>query len=331
MATFRGKRIFVTGAGGFIGSHLVERLLQDQAHVTCFLRYTSSSGIGNLRYIPENVMKSARIEHGDIRDSERLKRLVEGHELVFHLASSISIPYSYLGIKDVLSTNVDGTLNILIAAKNAGVERFIHTSTSEVYGSGQYFPMDEKHPLCAQSPYSASKIAADKLAESFYKSYNLPVVMIRPFNTYGPRQSARAIIPTIIVQALKNENIALGSIEPKRDFTYISDTVAGFLKAAECQHAIGEVFNIGTGDDMSVRELCRRICEIVGVEKGILRDERRIRPEESEVVRLQADYSKAESILGYSPQIGIEEGLRRTIEFIRENIEIYGRAGVYRL
>jgi len=329
MEFFKDKKVFVTGSGGFIGSQLSERLLELGANVTCFLRYTSSNNIGNLKHLPKDLIERAKIEYGDIRDYERIKYLIEGQEIVFHLSSSISIPYSYMGIRDVVSTNIDGTLNVLTASKEADIDKLIHTSTSEVYGSGQYFPIDEKHPLCAQSPYSASKIAADKLVESFEKSYDLPVVVVRPFNTYGPRQSARAIIPTIITQAVIREKIYLGSLHPKRDFTYVSDTVNGFLISAESSTSSGQVFNIGSGIDVSIGDLCKIILNILGLEREILSCEERIRPDNSEVSRLQADYSKAKNFLGYTPKVNLEVGIQRTIDFLEKNIFNY-KADVYR-
>jgi NAD dependent epimerase/dehydratase len=328
MSFFKNKKIFITGAGGFIGSHLTEKLLAMGGDVTCFIRYTSSNSIGNLRFIQKELLKITKIEHGDIRDQQRLKTLLSSQDIVFHLASSISIPYSYLGIRDVVSTNIDGTLSMLLAAKEVKVEKFIHTSTSEVYGSGQYFPMDEKHPLCAQSPYAASKIAADQLAESFFCSYNLPIVIVRPFNTYGPRQSARAIIPTIVAQALTREIIDLGALKTSRDLTYVSDTVDGFLKAAENKVDIGQILNLGTGVDISVKDLCKKICKVLGVEKKIHQDNKRMRPELSEVSRLQADFSKAASIIGYSPKVNLDDGILPTVTFIKENISCY-RADIY--
>jgi len=261
--TWNGKRVLVTGAGGFIASHLVESLVRNGATVRAFVRYNSRGDVGLLNHLPKDIYDCTQIVGGDLRDLTAIQNAAKGMETIFHLGALIAIPYSYQHPAEVVDTNVIGTLNILLAARDMQI-RVIHTSTSEVYGSAIYAPIDEAHPLQGQSPYSASKIAADKLAESFYCSYDLPVVTVRPFNTYGPRQSARAIIPTIISQALTGNELHLGSLDTKRDFTYVLDTVAGFLAAAESTGVDGQTFNLGTGREISVGELVTVIEKIVG-------------------------------------------------------------------
>jgi dTDP-glucose 4,6-dehydratase len=248
--------------------------------------------------------------------------------MVFHLGALIAIPYSYLHPAEVVETNVLGTLNVLLAARDHGLARVIHTSTSEVYGTALRVPIAEGHPLQGQSPYSASKIGADKIAESFYCAYDLPVVTVRPFNTFGPRQSARAVIPTIISQALTQDALHLGSLDTRRDFTYVGDTVSGFIKAAEAEGGLGEVYNLGTGMDVTIQEIVSQVCKITGKELPIVQEASRMRPEKSEVMRLLSDYSKAQAALGWSPEVDLEEGLRRTVEWIGENLDVY-RPDVY--
>ncbi len=285
--------VLVTGAGGFIGSHLVEELARQGAKVRCFVRYNSRNDPGLLKMLPYEVRESLEIVSADLTSPEAVREAVEGTEIVFHLGATISIPYSYAHPREVLAANVQGTLNVLLAARDAGVGRVVHTSTSEVYGSAQYVPIDEKHPLCAQSPYSASKIAADKLAESFGRSYGLGVVTVRPFNTYGPRQSDRAVIPTIIAQALTGDEVYLGATHPRRDLTYVSDTVAGFIAAARAENIEGETINLGSGQDISIGDLGYRIIDLVGRDVELVFDATRIRPQASEVQQLLADNSKA--------------------------------------
>ena len=331
MTKIRRQRILVTGAGGFIGSHLVERLIQDDCSVRGFIKYNSRSELGLLRFLPTDVLNRVEIFAGDLKDPYAVLRAVEGIDLIFHLGALIAIPYSYLNPTDVVQTNVSGTMNILEAARKQNVRRVIHTSTSEVYGTAQYIPIDEAHPLQGQSPYSASKIGADKLVESYYRSYNLPVVTVRPFNTYGPRQSARAIIPTIIVQALTMNVVRVGSLEPIRDFNYVSDTVNGLMLAAQSDAVIGQVINLGTGKEISIGDLLEKIITIIGDEKEIevLSQAERIRPIISEVMRLVADTTKAKDLLKWQPQISLDTGLQRTIHWIQNNLDLYRKVDEY--
>jgi nucleoside-diphosphate-sugar epimerase len=260
---------------------------------------------------------------GDVTDPFGVARAVAGCEVIFHLAALIAIPYSYTAPSQFLAVNCGGILNLLEAARQQDVECFVHTSTSETYGTAQYTPIDEKHPLKGQSPYSASKIGADKLAESYYLSFGVPVATIRPFNTYGPRQSARAVIPTIISQALSGEVIRLGSLTPVRDLNYVSDTVEGFIKVAESPRAIGEVINIGSGKSVSIGELAEKIVDLLGGNKRIITENERVRPEASEVLELLCDHRKARELIGWEPRVSLEEGLARTIKFIQENLSRY--------
>lgn len=323
-----GKRVLVTGAGGFIGSQLTEQLAARGAKVRAFVRYNSRADPGLLKQIPPQMLKEIEIIAGDIRDSQAIDQAIEGMELVFHLGALISIPYSYHHPREVVETNVTGTLNVLLSSLNRNIARVIHTSTSEVYGTALRVPIDEEHPLQGQSPYSASKIGADKLAESFYCAYELPVVTVRPFNTYGPRQSARAVIPTIITQALTQEVIHLGSLETKRDFTYVQDTVNGFLKAATAEGVEGQAYNLGTGNEVTIGELAQKIIALVGHTARIESDPQRLRPEKSEVMRLISNNRLAAEKLGWRPEISIDEGLRSTIDWIKENLNNY-HIGIY--
>lgn len=324
MNTFwQGKHVLVTGAGGFIGSQLVEDLLTEGALVRAFVRYNSRADSGLLRLLPQELSASLELMAGDLRDPQAIREAVNGCEIVFHLGALISIPYSYQHPFEVAETNFMGTLNVLMACRDLGVARLVHTSTSEVYGTARYAPIDEAHPLQGQSPYSASKIGADKLAESFYSAYNLPVVTVRPFNTYGPRQSARAVIPTIITQALVHYTIHLGNLDTTRDFTYVSDTVAGFLSAAATQGVEGDVLNLGTGQEIRIGDVANRIARKVDRPVKIVVDPDRLRPERSEVLRLISDNQQAREVLGWSPQVSLDKGLDLTIEWIRENLERY--------
>ena len=327
---FTQMRIGVTGAGGFIASHLIERLLNEGAKVRAFIRYTSRGDEGNVRYIPETLWKDLEIISGNLLDSSAVDNFVKGVDILFHLGSLIAIPYSYVHPREVIETNVIGTLNVIEASRNHGIENIIHTSTSEVYGTAQYTPIDEHHPLQGQSPYSASKIGADKVAESYYSSFGIPVKVVRPFNTFGPRQSARAVIPTIITQVLGGDEVLLGDITPTRDFTYVDDTVEGFLKIAESDEAIGKVVNIGSGKEISIGDLAIKIGDIIGNEIKISSDDMRLRPTKSEVRRLLADISLAKSLLGWKPKISLTEGLKLTIDWIEVNLSKF-KIGEYKV
>jgi dTDP-glucose 4,6-dehydratase len=316
----------VTGAGGFIGSHLVERLAESGAKIRALVHYNSSGGWGWLDQ--SSVRNDIEVILGDVRDPDSIEKAVKGVDTIFHLAALIAIPYSYRAPLSYIRTNVEGTANVLQSAIRANVELVVHTSTSEVYGTARRIPIDEDHPLQGQSPYSASKIGADKIAESFHRSFGLPVVTVRPFNTYGPRQSARAVIPTIITQALADQPIKLGNLEPTRDLNYVQDTVAGFIKAAESTNGVGNVFNLGTGREISIKELAQRIVELMKKDLPITTENERVRREGSEVERLCADAERARTLLGWTPEFTLEEGLCHTIEWMRENKERY-RTGVY--
>ncbi|HOE44391.1 GDP-mannose 4,6-dehydratase [Methanothrix sp.] len=313
------KKVLVTGAGGFIGSHLIERLIDLGADVKGFARYNSRNDWGLLEIIPSQKLDSLQIISGDLQDYDAVFSAVRDVDVIFHLGSLISIPYSYIRPRDTIENNILSTLNILTAARDLGVEKVVHTSSSEVYGTALYVPIDEKHPLQGQSPYSASKIGADKIAESFYCSFDLPVATIRPFNTYGPRQSARAIIPTIITQAIEQEKIKLGSLFPTRDYTFVKDTVNGFISTAESKSSIGEVINIGSNFEISMGDLAQRISSLLNKDIEITQDSSRVRPLKSEVKRLWCDNAKAKRLLGWEPQVSLDEGLKETIEWISEN------------
>lgn len=313
------KKVLVTGAGGFIGSHLVERLVDLGADVIGFVRYNSRNDWGLLEIIPHHMLDSLEVVSGDLMDFDAVSSAAKDVDVIFHLGSLISIPYSYNRPRDTIENNILSTLNILTAARNRGVEKIVHTSSSEVYGTAQYVPIDEKHPLQGQSPYSASKIGADKIAESFYCSFDLPVATIRPFNTYGPRQSARAIIPTIITQAIEQETIKLGSLFPTRDYTYVKDTVNGFIRVAESNSSVGEVINIGSNFEVSMGDLAEKISCLLNKKISIVQDPSRVRPLKSEVQRLWCDNAKARRLLDWEPQVSLEEGLRETIEWMKEN------------
>ena len=320
---WRKKTVLVTGAGGFIGSHLVERLHAEGSKVRAFVRYNSRADIGLLDQLAEETRKEIEIISGDIRDSSAILKATENVDLVFHLGALISIPYSYLHPREVAESNLMGTLNLLMACQQNNVTRMVHTSTSEVYGTARYAPIDEAHPLQGQSPYSASKIGADKLVESFYCTYQIPVVTVRPFNTYGPRQSARAVIPTIIPQALASNTLKLGNLDATRDFTYVEDTVDGFIKAAQAGGVEGQTFNLGTGEEISVGELATKIMQIVGKQVQVTQDAVRLRPEQSEVMRLVSDNSRARESIGWTPRVTLDLGLARTVEWIRSHLDLY--------
>lgn len=320
---WKNKKVLVTGAGGFIGSHLVERLVELGARVRALVRYNSRNDWGLLELLPASVKENLEVVAADITDPFGMTRALANCEVVFHLAALIAIPYSYIAPSQYVAVNCCGTLNLLEAARQQGVERFVHTSTSETYGTAQYTPIDEHHPLRGQSPYSASKIGADKLAESYHLSFGVPVATIRPFNTYGPRQSARAVIPTIISQALTGEVIRLGSLSPVRDLNYVDDTVAGFIKVAESPQAIGEVINVGSGKAVSIGELAEKIVALVGGKKRIVTEDARVRPEASEVLELLCDHRKARELIGWEPRVSLAEGLERTMHYIKANLSSY--------
>jgi dTDP-glucose 4,6-dehydratase len=324
MTAFWVKRpVLVTGAGGFIASHLVEALADTGACVRAFVRYNSRGDPGLLKLLPSETLECVEIIAGDLRDLPAVQNAVQGVTHVFHLGALIAIPYSYLHPAEVIETNVIGTMNVLLAARQHQAERLVHTSTSEVYGTALRVPIDENHPLQGQSPYSASKIGADKLAESFYRSFDLPVVTLRPFNTYGPRQSARAVIPTIITQALTRDVIRLGNLDARRDLTYVSDTVNGFLRVAETAGVEGETFNLGAGNEVRIENLAHQIIEIIGKPIKIEMDSTRLRPEKSEVQRLLSDNRRAKERLGWAPQVELAQGLEKTIAWIQQNLELY--------
>jgi dTDP-glucose 4,6-dehydratase len=317
------RPVLVTGAGGFIASHLVERLVSAGAQVRVFLRYTSRNDVGMLRFVPRHVFSELEILYGDLRDAEAVRDAVRAVDTVFHLGALIAIPYSYVHPREVIETNVMGTLNILTATRDSGVRRVIHTSTSEVYGTARYTPIDEEHPLQGQSPYSASKIGADKIAESFYRSFEVPVVTLRPFNTYGPRQSARAVIPTIITQALTRDEIRLGSLAPSRDFTFVKDTVNGFMCVAEAEDVLGEEINLGNDNTIRIGDLVEKIFRIMGKSPRVVEDAQRIRPDKSEVMKLWASNQKARERIGWEPRVSLDEGLSLTINWISAHLDLY--------
>jgi NAD dependent epimerase/dehydratase len=327
----KNKRVLVTGADGFIGSHLVERLIEEGCYVKAFVYYNSFNSWGWLEQLPKEKLSKIEIFQGDVRDSGCVRKAVQGVDIVFHLAALIAIPYSYYAPDSYVDTNVKGTLNILQSGMDLKAEKILVTSTSEVYGTAQYVPIDEKHPRQPQSPYSASKIAADCLAESFYRSFDLPVTIVRPFNTYGPRQSARAVIPTIITQLLNgSREIKLGDLSPTRDLLFVKDTVEGFLALAKSNQFVGQDVNIATNSEISVKDLAAKIISKINPEAKVIGDEQRIRPEKSEVFRLFGDNSKLKNNTGWAPAYSIDKGLDETIAWFRktENIEKY-KAGIY--
>ncbi len=324
---WKDRPVLVTGAGGFIASHLVESLVVAGSRVRAFIRYNSRNDPGLLRLLPAEMLAQIEIIPGDLRDLEAIRSAMQDVTHVFHLAALIAIPYSYRHPAEVVETNVIGTLNVLLAGRDLHVQRIVHTSTSEVYGTALCVPIDENHPLQGQSPYSASKIGADKIAESFYRSFDLPVVTLRPFNTYGPRQSARAVIPTIITQALTQSTLHLGNLDARRDLTFVTDTVSGFLRAAEVGGIEGQTFNLGFGAEVTIRELAEQIIRILDRPIHIQIDPQRLRPEKSEVQRLLSDNRLARQRLGWTPQIPLDEGLLRTIRWIEAHIDQYPTTG----
>ena len=325
--TWEGKHVLVTGAGGFIGSHLTERLVELGVRARAFAHYNALGTWGWLDQSP--VRNDIEVVAGDVCDRDSVRQAMQGVEVVYHLAALIAIPYSYHAPASYVRTNVEGTLNVLQAARDLGVECVVHTSTSEVYGTARYVPIDEAHPLQGQSPYSASKIGADKMVEAFHLSFGLPVVTVRPFNTFGPRQSGRAVIPTIITQCLTSEIIRLGNLHPTRDLSYVADMVDGFILAAATPAAVGKTINLGSGREISIGELAQMIAGLTGRSIRIESEEQRVRPEKSEVERLLADNTLARNLLGWQPRIGLEEGLKMTIEWVEGNLEGYRNVYVF--
>lgn len=325
------KKILVTGADGFIGSHLTEELVKQGFQVRAFIYYNSFNTWGWLDTLPKDIMENVEIFQGDIRDPNGVKESMKECEAVFHLAALIAIPFSYHSPDTYVDTNIKGTLNVLQAARELETHRVLVTSTSEVYGTAQYVPIDEKHPYQGQSPYSATKIGADRLAESFYRSFNLPVTIARPFNTFGPRQSARAVIPTIITQLLTGrKEIRLGSLTPTRDFNYVKDTVNGFIEIYKSERTIGEEINVATQQEISIGRLAKELIRQINPKAEIICDEQRLRPENSEVNRLLGSNKKIKELTGWEPRFSFEEGLAETIEFLRDNLDKY-KVDIYNL
>jgi NAD dependent epimerase/dehydratase len=321
MDTLKSKQVLVTGATGFIGSHLVQRLVAEGARVRALSHYRGHPGLHNLEYLSREERAAIEVIRGDVQDPFQMRSCVAGCDVVFHLAALIAIPYSYQAPASYVRTNVLGTLNVLEACRSERTPRLVHTSTSETYGSAIYTPIDEQHPLQGQSPYSATKIGADKLAESYYRSFDLGVVTVRPFNTFGPRQSARAVIPTIITQLLAGRSpLRLGSLTPVRDLNFVTDTVDGFVRAACANNVAGETINVGHGAGITIGDLAKRIIKLLGKEVPIESDEQRVRPEKSEVMALICANAKAKQLLGWTPRVHLDEGLQRVIEFVKDNM-----------
>jgi NAD dependent epimerase/dehydratase len=325
-----GKKVLVTGAGGFIGSHLAEALVVAGARVTAMIRYSGRADWGNLEHLPADRKAALQVISGNVEDPHFMIRAAEGQEVIFHLAALITIPFSYLAPTSYVRTNVEGTLNVLEAARIHRTSRVVHTSTSETYGTAQYTPIDEKHPMVGQSPYSASKIGADKVAESYWRSFQVPVATLRPFNAYGPRQSARAVIPTVIAQALARKQVDMGELRAIRDLTFVRDTVAAYLAIAGCDAAVGQTVNAGTGKGIPIGDLARLILSLMNREMPIVSEKERMRPETSEVFELVCDHRKAAALMGWSPMVSLRDGLRETIDFVERHLdlfkpEIYGR------
>ncbi|MFH0794455.1 MAG: GDP-mannose 4,6-dehydratase [bacterium] len=324
MTDWKRVPVLVTGAGGFIASHLVEELARRGAKVRALVHYNSRNHWGNLEFLPKETLGKIEVVAGDVTDPFFMRGATRGQHTVFHLAALIAIPYSYVAPEQYFNVNVKGTLNVCQAALDEKVSKVVHTSTSETYGTAQYVPIDEKHPLQGQSPYSASKIAADKVAESFYLSFGCPVATLRPFNTYGPRQSARAIIPTVMAQVLAGrKKVRLGSLDPVRDLTFVGDTVAGFIAAAESKKTVGEVVNVGNGKGIAIGDLARLILEICESNAAIEIEKGRVRPEKSEVMQLVCNYDKARALMGWKPRTPLRDGLAQVRDFIRAHPEIY--------
>jgi NAD dependent epimerase/dehydratase len=323
-----GKRVLVTGAGGFIGSHLVEALVDCGCDLTAMVHYDSRSDLANLDLLPADKLSRVKVLAGNVEDPFFVNAMLDGIDVVFHLAALIAIPHSYVAPASYVRTNVDGTLNVLEAARARGTGRVVIMSTSEVYGTARYAPINEEHPLQAQSPYSATKIAAEKLAESYRCAFGLPVVVVRAFNTFGPRQSARAVIPTIISQQLFSDSVRVGSLTPTRDFLFVKDTALGLMAIAGCDEAMGQVLNLGTGREASVADILDLVQRLTGSKKPVEVEDDRVRPKNSEVLRLLCDSSKARKMTGWAPRFDLEGGLRETIDFVRANSQRF-RVGSY--
>lgn len=325
------KNVLVTGADGFIGSHLVEALLEEGHKVKAFAYYNSFNSWGWLDSLPKEVLSEIEVFTGDIRDPNGVREAMKGIDEVHHLAALIAIPFSYHSPDSYVDTNIKGTLNVLQAARDLGTSRILVTSTSEVYGTAQYAPIDENHPYQGQSPYSATKIGADRMAESFYRSFDMPITIVRPFNTYGPRQSARAVIPTIITQLLAGqEEIKLGSLTPTRDFNYVKDTVQGFIEMAKSDITIGEEINIATQEEISIGKLAQEMINQINPNARIICEEERLRPEKSEVNRLLGSNEKIKKMTNWQPRYNLEQGLAETIEWIKNNLDKY-KIDIYNL
>jgi NAD dependent epimerase/dehydratase len=323
MSTLAGKRVLVTGAGGFIGSYLVEALAAAGARTRALVHYNSRNDWGLLETLSRPVLESIEVWTGDVRDPFFVDRLCQGSEIVFHLAALVPIPYSYVAPAEFVQTNVQGTLNVLEAVRRHEVPRLIHTSTSETYGTAQYTPIDEKHPLQGQSPYSASKIGGDKMAESYWRSFGTPVVTLRPFNTFGPRQSARAFLPTVIAQMLTGDTVRVGALGPIRDMNFVTDTVAGFLRAAVAPGLEGLTLNVGSGRGVAMEELVRIAMKAAGKSPRLVTEPERVRPAQSEVMELVCDATLARKMMGWESLVGLEEGVRRTVDWMAEHLSRY--------
>ena len=321
--TWVGRSVLVTGAGGFIGSHLAEALVRAGASVRAFVRYTSRGDHGWLEAADPDVVRELEIFRGDLANPEAVSGAIDGRDVVFHLGALIPIPYSYLHPREFVTANVSGTLNVLEAARRGEVQRIVHTSTSEVYGTAQEIPITEEHRLHPQSPYAATKVGADQLALSYQRSFGTPVAIVRPFNTYGPRQSARAVIPTIITQALSRESIELGATHTTRDFLYVGDTVAGMMRVGSADGVEGEVINLGTGVEVSIAEVVERVLKLVQVDVPVDMDDDRLRPPDSEVERLVAGVAKAKALLDWAPETDLDEGLQLTIDWLTSSLGDY--------
>jgi len=326
----KGKKVLVTGAGGFVGSHLVEALVKRGAKVRAFVHYNSRNDWGMLEDVAKSILNEIEVVTGDLKDADCIREAVRNQRVIFHLGALIGIPYSYVNPRDVVDTNVNGTLNILTAALDLDVEKVVCTSTSEIYGTAQVVPMNEKHPVNPQSPYAASKLGADLLALSFHRSFDLPVGIIRPFNIYGPRQSARAVIPSIITQALLKRKVSLGSVYPTRDLTFVKDSVEGFIDFAECEKTVGEVANLGSGYEVSINQIISLVSNCLGKKIQLQREKKRMRPAKSEVERLFSDSVKAKRLFGWQPKTDLKQGIERTISWYEKNLRRY-KADIYNI